>query len=441
MVSQLNYSLNAFIVFSNAYSTQYDLASKFLSLFPLFGIMSSVEKISVNNERGSCMTILIKLAILILQLFYSLFKLLPVKNKITLISRQADTPSIDFELLKKGIKKAHPDFDVVMLCKMFNGGIGRKISYAFHFFTQMYHMATSRAVILDSYCILASVLKHRSSLLIIQMWHSVGTMKQFGYSILDKPEGSSSKIAHLMKMHRGYSYVLCAGDGYIDHLAQGFDVDKSIIKVLPLPRVELLQDEKYTEQKRKDIFSKYPELDPVNGRKNVVYVPTFRKADDKDFDDAVNDFADNLDFERYNLIVKAHPLAEIHSTGSNTAGYRDDPRIITADEFTSMDMLFIADAVVSDYSCIIYEAAVLMKPLYFYTYDYDSYMSTRDIYMDYKKEIPGPICPDGNSLASALDGMDKYDMDRLSSFLKKYVSVSGHETEDIVDFIFSHFKD
>ena len=82
-----------------------------------------------------------------------------------------------------------------------------------------------------------------------------------------------------------------------------------------------------------------------------------------------------------------------------------------------------------------------MKPLYFYTYDYDSYMSTRDIYMDYKKEIPGPMCPDGNSLASALDGMDKYDMDRLSSFLKKYVSVSGHETEDIVDFIFSHFKD
>ena len=387
------------------------------------------------------MTILVRLAILILQLFYSLFKLLPVKKKITLISRQADTPSLDFKLLKKGIKKPYPDFDVVMRCRMFDGGIGRKSSYAFHFFTQMYHMATSEAVILDSYCILASVLKHRRSLVIIQMWHSVGTMKKFGYSILDKPEGSSSKIAHLMKMHRGYSYVLCAGDGYVDHLAQGFDVDKSIIRILPLPRVELLQDKDYIDQKRNEIFSRYPALDPENGKKNIVYVPTFRKADDKDFDNAVKDFADSLDFERYNLIVKAHPLAEIHSTGPNSAGYRDDPRIITADEFTSMDMLFVADAVVSDYSCIIYEAAVLMKPLYFYTYDYDSYMSTRDIYMDYKKEIPGPMCPDGRSLASALDSMDDYDMDRLSAFLKKYVSVSGHETEDIVDFIFSVLQD
>ena len=74
------------------------------------------------------MTILVRLAILILQLFYSLFKLLPVKKKITLISRQADTPSLDFKLLKKGIKKAYPDFDVVMLCRMFDGGIGRKSS-------------------------------------------------------------------------------------------------------------------------------------------------------------------------------------------------------------------------------------------------------------------------------------------------------------------------
>ena len=298
-------------------------------------------------------------------------------------------------------------------------------------------MATSKAVILDSYCILVSVLKHRKSLLIIQMWHSVGTMKKFGYSILDKLEGSTSRIAHLMKMHHGYSYVLCAGEGYVDHLAQGFNVDRSIIRIFPLPRVELLQDSEYKEKKQKEIFRKYPVLND-KWKKNIVYVPTFRKADDEDFDAAVKDFADNLDFRKYNLIVKAHPLADIHSTGKSQASYRDDPRIITADDCTSMDMLFIADAVVSDYSCIIYEAAVLMKPLYFYTYDYDAYMSTRDIYIDYKKEIPGPMCSDGRSLAAALDSIDQYDMEKLSSFLKKYVSVSGHETEDIVSFIFSN---
>ena len=37
-------------------------------------------------------------------------------------------------------------------------------------------------------------------------------------------------------------------------------------------------------------------------------------------------------------------------------------------------MLYISDIVISDYSCIIYEAALLNIPLYFYTYDYEKYM-------------------------------------------------------------------
>ncbi len=376
------------------------------------------------------MTILVKIAIAVMQLFYQLFKLFPVQNKIVFISRQADEPSLDFHLLADEIRRERPEYQTVMLCRMLNSGILSKISYALHILRQEYHMATSRAVILDSYCIAASVLTHRKSLLVIQMWHSVGTMKKFGYSILDKPEGSSSRIAHLMKMHHGYSYVLCAGEGYADHLAQGFNVDPSIIKIFPLPRIELLQDKEYIEKKRREIFAAYPDLDP--DKKIIVYVPTFRRAEDKDFDKALAELAAALDPVKYQLIVKAHPLSGYHGQKFETRG-----SFMTCDEFSSMDMLLVADAVVSDYSCIIYEAAVLMKPLYFYTYDYDSYMSTRDIYMDYKKEIPGPMAGDGRSLAKAIDDMDNYDYSRLGSFLRKYVHTTGHETEDIARFIFS----
>ena len=392
------------------------------------------------------MTILVRIAIGVMQLFYQFFKLFPVKNKIVFISRQANEPSLDFNMLADEIKREHPDYETVMLCKMLNSGISRKIAYVLNILTQEYHMATSKAVILDSYCIAASVLRHRKSLLVIQMWHSVGTMKKFGYSILDKPEGSSSRIAHLMKMHHGYSYVLCAGEGYVDHLAQGFNVDPSIIKIFPLPRVELLQNKEHIEKKRREIFAAYPELDMEADhdqarkndqprKKNIVYDPTFIRAEDTDFDEALADLAAALDPEKYNLIVKAHPLSGYHGQKFETKS-----RFLTCDEFSSMDMLLVADAVISDYSCIIYEAAVLMKPLYFYTYDYDSYMSTRDIYMDYKKEIPGPMASDGRSLAEAIDDMDNYDMDRLAAFLRKYVRVTGHETRDISEFIFEHIE-
>ena len=55
---------------------------------------------------------------------------------------------------------------------------------------QMYHAATSEIVVLDTYCIIISLLKQRKSLKVIQMWHALGAMKKFGYSILDKGEGT-----------------------------------------------------------------------------------------------------------------------------------------------------------------------------------------------------------------------------------------------------------
>ena len=40
-------------------------------------------------------------------------------------------------------------------------------------------------------------------------------------------------------------------------------------------------------------------------------------------------------------------------------------------------MLHIADYVITDYSCILYEAGFMGKPLYFYAFDYDSYNKNR----------------------------------------------------------------
>ena len=107
-------------------------------------------------------------------------------------------------MLEKKIKELHPDYETIMLCKKLNIK-DHESAIDVHGSLDMlrsdtYHLATSDVAILDSYCIAVSVLHHKKSLLVIQMWHSVGTMKKFGYSILDKPEGSSSKLAKLMKM-------------------------------------------------------------------------------------------------------------------------------------------------------------------------------------------------------------------------------------------------
>ena len=375
------------------------------------------------------MTILIKLGIFIFNLIYSVLKLLPQKKKITIISRQSDNPSIDIILLRDKISELEPGYTVAVLCRKLEKSPLKAIGYFFHMLRQLYYFAVSEAVILDSYCILASILHHRKNLLIIQMWHSVGTMKKFGYSILDKPEGSSSRMARLMKMHENYDFILAAGDGYKAHLAEAFNYPESKIVTLPLPRVELLKSEEYGESVRKRIFSAYPQL---KDKKNIVYVPTFRKADDKGLSAALRSLCSSVDYSKYNLIVKVHPLTEI-DLPEDTGALKDSI-------FSSFEMLFAADMVISDYSCIIYEAAVLGKPVYLYAYDYREYMADRDIYMDYMAEMPGPVSGDATSLMSAINS-EAYDYSKLRSFLNKYVYMgSSHETEDIVRFIFSHLK-
>ena len=140
------------------------------------------------------MRLIIKTGQIILQIIYQLLKLFPVKNKVVMISRQSNDPSIDFVLLRDEIEKEAPACEVVFLCKTLDGGvnstIGRKLGYMGHMFRQMYHLATSKAAVLDTYCIVVSLLKHRKDLQVIQMWHSMGTMKLFGYTAVGTGEGS-----------------------------------------------------------------------------------------------------------------------------------------------------------------------------------------------------------------------------------------------------------
>lgn len=372
---------------------------------------------------------IIKAGICILNVIYGILKLLPQQKKVVFLSRQSDSPSIDITMLQDKITELHPDYKTIVLCKKLNNSISSAIGYCFHMLRQMYHLATSEIAILDSYCIAGSILHHRKSLLIIQMWHSVGTMKKFGYSILDKPEGSSSKVAELMKMHANYDYILAGGDGYKEHLADGFRYSLDKIVTLPLPRVERLKDPEYAAATQKQILSDYPQL---TKKKNIVYVPTFRKVDDEAFLDALKALCQTVDYSKYNLIIKVHPLTDLNEFDGGEA--------IIDRKYSSVDMLYISDVVISDYSCIIYEAAILDKPLYFYTYDYEDYMSSREIYMNYKAEIPGPMENSAKALLADIDA-GNYDMDRLHTFLHKYVFTgSPHETEDIVKFAFEHRK-
>ncbi len=366
------------------------------------------------------MRIVICLAKGFLNLIYSFIKLHHTKARVVIISRQADNPTEDIGLLSDRLTAK--GIEVTCLCRTLGKGKLAKLSYIPHMFTQMYYLATSSVAILDSYCICASNLRHKNSLTIIQMWHALGSLKRFGYSIVGESEGSSAGLAEAMNMHQGYDYILTSSETCLPNFAQafGYENKQSVMRVMSLPRVDKLTDKKLMAETKERILKRYPE---IKEKKLVVYAPTFRKGKDisKEIEALAKEFSEN----EYVFILKKHPLME-----TNCESVLEDC------EFTTIEMLYAADCVICDYSAIIYEAAIIGKPMFFYTFDYDSYGVDRSFYIDYKKEMPGLISDEPKELAKAIK-LESYDLNAINAFGKRYVQNQANCTECLADFVIS----
>lgn len=357
---------------------------------------------------------MLNLYVVLLNIIYSLFKILPTnKKKIFFLSRQSNNISLDFDMLIKKIQEDYPDYKIALCVKMIGNGIIEKIKYIFLMFVQMYHLSTSSVCVIDGYNVAVSVLKHKKNLKVIQLWHALGAIKKFGYQTLDKESGNSSKTAHIMKMHNNYDLIISGSIAMIPYFSEAFNQPKEKFINCGLPRIDYLI--KKSKNNKKKILKKYPEL---KKKKIILYVPTFRK--NKDY--YVNKLIKSVDKEKYELIIKGHPLKNLNLSE-------------VSKEFNSLELLSIADYIITDYSAISIEASVLNKPIYFYVYDIDEYKKTVGLNIDIKKEYPNLSFKKAKDLIKNIEE-NTYDYEELKNFKKKYLdNTKGNATEIIVKHI------
>lgn len=366
------------------------------------------------------MTAVMSCGILILNIIYRIFWIFPVKKKVVFISRESNTPSVDIHRMSERLRKKDPEMKVTVLCRMIGPGIGGKVSYGLHILTQMYHMATAQVIVLDTYCIAASVLTHRKNLKIVQMWHAVGCMKKFGYSILDMAEGRSRKVADAMRMHRNYDYIFASSKGCIPYLAEAYDCGEEKFVVRPLPRLDILICPDEIAKSKDKLYRIYPQL---REKKTILYVPTFRKKGEQEAE--IQRLISAIDLQRYNFVVKYHPIV-------SQKRQRDD--VIVDSTYSSLEWMSVSDYVITDYSAVVYEAAVAGKPLFFYAYDMEEYEAGRSFYVDYRSEMPGVICKEPQNIAQAIE-KEEYDLQKVKDFAERYIEKMPDYTEAATDFI------
>lgn len=347
---------------------------------------------------------MLRLVVWLLRVIYTPLKQFKARNKLTLISRQSDEVPADFMLIQDYFSQNRPDIQVQCLARKFEPKSFSVITYPFHMLRQMYHISTSKATVLDGYCIIASVLKHKDENIIIQMWHASAAIKKFGWQIVGKPSGSNLDTATIMRMHANYNYILAPSKttGLIYQEAFKADIDK--IVYYGLPHLSLLQKH---DQNRMDEISRAFNID--SKKETILYVPTFRNGKSVNLQDLISE----IDFQKYNLVVKVHPIDKLPPV---------DQRIIYAKGYTTLEWMQLADVVITDYSSLVVEAALLNKPLYLYVYDIDDYMWDPGLNLDFANDVIRPVVfPRADSLVKQLEA--PYDYNVLQSFLSKYIEI------------------
>lgn len=325
-------------------------------------------------------------------------RIFPVKkNRIAFVAPhhggEADSLSIMREFAeKKGgfdivrISTADLQIDFSSVGKLFSSAIK-----AIGFFTvKAKALATAKYIFLNDNFMPMASLNFSNEAVITQLWHAEGAFKKFGLHapLTDEIREREKKCSEKL------TYVVCSSKNVAPIYAEAFGVDESKILSLGTPRIDMLLCGRNVNKLRCDFDKKHPEC---KGKKLVLYAPTFR--DDPETDKNLINKIDISAFieklgEEYCLLVKLHP--QIHSA---------EPVSGTVDVTKGHDindLTLICDTLITDYSSVCMDFALLSKPCIFYAFDLDEYEHERSFYFDYESGVPGTVAKDFDSLIEAI---------------------------------------
>ena len=106
--------------------------------------------------------------------------------------------------------------------------------------------------------------------------------------------------------------------------------------------------------------------------------------------------------------------------------------------FEMEDLLAAADVLVTDYSSVMFDYAVLERPMVFFVQDLERYRDTlRGFYFDFEATAPGPLVRTTAQLVAVLrdhDELCRTTAERVAEFRRTFSPLDdGHAGERVVD--------
>lgn len=348
----------------------------------------------------------------LLKFFINLiFKCFPIKNnRIIFITREdkiEDNPLAIFEYLSKYYESKYEliwisnkkiDLEEYRDINFYNGRSLRGL----------YYRATSRYWIAS--IAVEGIIKKRKNQIFIQLWHSIGAFKKMGYDTNDFSCENRVTMPHV----RNWDYFI-ASDKYAARAMKSATEYKNRVEVLGSARTDKLVN--LDKSKVQHIKQK---LNIPENKTVILYAPTFRDNDlsNKRLELKLNFLPDK---DNFIVLIRLHPWVQHlrNNIDKTDKRYKD---VTYYDDCN--DLLLISDVLITDYSSIIFDFNILDRPMIFFPYDYDDYIKYRgDFYLDYKRDLPGPIVYDEDivklEIIKMYNKLDTYKNERFK-FNNKY---------------------
>ena len=305
--------------------------------------------------------------------------------------------------------------------------------YEFHFFYKdklsfgsLKKLAGSRYIFLNDNFFPLAFMNFDPKNIVVQLWHAPGASKKFGGSVDIESRDALAKIS------QNTDYLIVTSDKIKEYYSEAFQMPLSKIKSLGLPRMDYYFENHDLDKLKADFCKKY---DISQDKKIILYAPTFR--DEEKYNNVFN----YLDLEKFNetlgddyvLALRLHPKIknfykdEIYSS----AKYVD-----VSDFESEQELMLLSDILITDYSSIMIEYAILNRPILFFTYDLDSYLANeRGFYYDFKTTVPGPIVYTSDELIDTIKNND-FDKSKISDFvMTQFDEIDGQSSKRVVDYL------
>ena len=300
-----------------------------------------------------------------------------------------------------------------------------------------YYLARSHYWVVN--CKLPMYVLKKKNQVYLQTWHGT-PLKKLAYDI-EVPEGTTFYRSGMTEdmMHETYrqdvekyNYMISPSAFTTEVFQSAFRINKERLIETGYPRNDLLSN-----YSLEDVLQIKKQLGIPLDKKVLLYAPTWR---DNSYVTKGYTFKLEVHFDKwqkalqddYVVIFKPHYLIVNDFDIDQFKGFV----YFVPPEEGIRNLYIISDALITDYSSVFFDYAILNRPIYFYMYDLASYRDElRGFYLDIYQDLPGKIIEDENLL---LEEMKKpFDYQKMSLFNQKFNNhEDGLASQRVVNIVF-----